>query len=247
MRQAIGADLTLLPPIGPRLCAIARRVPPGSTVADVGTDHGLLPVYLVRAGIVRRCIGIDSSAGSILVARRNCERFGARVDLRLGKGLAPLVPGEAEVLILAGLGAQTIVQILSEQLEVVSKCALIIVQPMRDLAQFRRWADRSGLVYRTEDLVTERRQQYSIMCFEVGHLRACGWDPSETGAEYEVTAALLSNPCSEAIAYLQRRLMIRQKIADALARSAGSDAGEHEAVVLSIRQALERTMERCSH
>ena len=228
---------------GARLLALARRVPAGSTVADIGTDHGLLPAYLERNGLALRVIGTDSSPGSLASAARTRIRSGCSFELRPGYGLEPLEPDEASVLVLAGLGGQTIAEVLSAGRSVVAAAQLAVVQPMKDLPQFRRWAECSQLTTLAEDLVIEGHWVYSVLtlaalcCFA-----PAVWDTSETGIEHEVTGPLLANAVVALLRYLQTRYRLRSGIASSRTAARPEEAQVDRKTALQIEQHM-RTIE----
>ncbi len=217
MRQEAGPDLKRevgLGHLSKRLLALARRVPAESVVADIGTGHGLLPAYLESNGLVRRAIGTDTSSGSLASAARTRSRWGCSFELRLGYGLDPLEPGEADVLVLAGIGGQTIAEVLSAGRIAVVSASLVIAQPMKDVPQFRRWAEKSDLKTRAEDIVQEGRRLYSILTLGgLDGFAPVAWEASETGVEHEVSNALLDNEPGVLLAYLRKRRRTRQAIA----------------------------------
>ena len=90
----------------PRLQTIADEINPGETMADIGTDHGFLPVYLWENKISPNVIMADISAGSLAKAEENCRAFfpDREFDLRLGNGLEILQPGEVDAVVMAGMG-----------------------------------------------------------------------------------------------------------------------------------------------
>ena len=113
--------------LGPRLRAIAELVPLGCrTLADIGTDHGYIPVSLLLEGRLDRAIAADIGAPPLDHARRTAGLYGVseRIDFRLGDGLAVVEPGEAEVIVIAGMGGDTITEILarSEERRVGKEC-----------------------------------------------------------------------------------------------------------------------------
>jgi tRNA (adenine22-N1)-methyltransferase len=225
---------------GARLLALAKRVPGGSTVADIGTDHGILPAYLERAGLAWRVIGTDSSAGSLASAARTRIQSGCSFELRLGYGLEPLEPGEASVLVLAGLGGQTIAEILTAGRLVVAMAHLAVVQPMKDLPQFRRWAERSRLTTVTEDIVIEGRRIYNVLTLaELCRFAPAAWDALETGIEHEVTRLLLDNEPVALLRYLQTRYRLRSGIASSRAAARPEEARADQIVALQIEQQIQ--------
>lgn len=156
------------PKLPPRLRAVADAVPAGSVAADVGTDHALLPAYLVASGRCPRAIAIEARPGPLAAARRTLQALGleGRVDLRQGDGLAPLAPGEADVVILAGLGGETIAAIVAASPEVAATVRRWVLQPMRGEGALRAFLDRAGLRRIEEVRVTDRGRAYVVMVAE---------------------------------------------------------------------------------
>jgi hypothetical protein len=112
---------------------VAAFIPEGSVAADIGTDHALLAAHLVATGRSPRVIATDANASPLAVARRALERWpaAAAVELRLGHGLRVLRPGEADVLELAGLGGDTIADLLGDRPEVAAAARRLVLQPAR--------------------------------------------------------------------------------------------------------------------
>ena len=103
------------PALQPRLRAIADLVPAGSRLADIGTDHGYIPIDLLLDGRISAAIATDIGALPLDHARRTARCCGLTegIDFRLGDGLAPLAPGEADVIVIAGMGGDSVAAILS--------------------------------------------------------------------------------------------------------------------------------------
>lgn len=150
--------LTRLPK---RLLAVARYVAPETTVADIGCGDGSLSVYLAQA---RRCrvIATEASAAGLSLAARRVAAAGAGVELRRGRGLEPLRPGEAEVIIVAGMGGITISQILQRRPPGVVP-RYFVLQPMERAAHLRTWLHGQRWVFLDEDLVREGKRIYEII------------------------------------------------------------------------------------
>ncbi len=152
---------------GPRLDAVARLVPPGSLVADIGTDHGRLPRVLLATGRARRCIATERDGRRPALMRVRDEPLGERVELRFGDGLAALAPDDGvEVLVLAGMGGRTIRSILERgRLERLALRRLVL-QPQSDAALLRGWLVERGWEIIDELLVRERKRWYLALAAE---------------------------------------------------------------------------------
>ena len=147
----------------PRLEALARLVPYGP-VADIGTDHGLLPAWLLLQKRVPSAIAADLLPGPLDSARRTAARWGVSLDFRLGDGLSVLSPGEAETVVIAGMGGDNIAAILAAApwtREVGGP--LLLLQPMSRAEVLRRWLAENGYALRAERLVRERSTLYPIL------------------------------------------------------------------------------------
>ena len=139
----------------PRLQAIAGLVPRGSRcLADIGTDHGYIPAALLRIKKIDQAIAVDISEGPLARARRTAERYGLeeRVDFRLGDGLSVLAPGDADVIVIAGMGGDTIVDILSAAPWSLYG-PLLLLQPMSRAELLRKWLWKRGARLCSEQLV----------------------------------------------------------------------------------------------
>ena len=115
-----------------RLAAIAAFVPHGTVLADIGGDHAYLAATLVMEGVAPRAVVGDLSAGACAAARRTAlaQRLTRQIDVRQGDGLSVLAPGEAESIVIAGMGGALIVQILEGAPDVLAGAPTLVLQPM---------------------------------------------------------------------------------------------------------------------
>lgn len=155
-----------------RLMAIANFVPQGSKIADIGTDHAYLPIYLVREGVCPVAIGGDVHQGPFEAARRAVQEAGLVdfISVRLGDGLRVVQPGEVEVAVIAGMGGGTIRVILEESPQIVADLKRLILQPMVDAAPLREWLVINGWQLVDEELAEEEERLYEVIAAEKGQL-----------------------------------------------------------------------------
>ena len=104
-----------------RLLHIAGQIRAGQTLADVGCDHGYLPIYLVQKGCMQRAIAMDINEGPLQRAVEHIEReaLGAYIQTRQSDGLEKLSPGEVDAVIIAGMGGDLTTDILTRGENVV--------------------------------------------------------------------------------------------------------------------------------
>jgi len=150
--------------ITPRLDMLIKNVS-AKTVADIGTDHAFVPIELARLG--KKVIATDANKGPLLRAKKNIERFSLDIELRLGNGLTPLEMGEAEEIIIAGMGGELISTIIKNSLR-LAYSARLLLQPMNSQAELRKFLFENGFKIVSEDLAKEGRKLYNLIVAEKG-------------------------------------------------------------------------------
>jgi len=211
-----------------RLAALAACVLQGKTAADIGTDHAYLPIYLIEEGICNTVIATDLREGPYRSAEKKIREHGltGRISLRLGDGLKPLVPGEAETVILAGLGGNTIRGILSEAPQVLSEVKRLVLQPMTDAGDLRLWLVSHGWKIADEHLVEDEGRIYVIIVAEHGH------ESVDNPVLLELGPRLLEKGGPLLEVYLNGFIEKYERILAGLARAQSSVAGEKAAVIM---------------
>ena len=137
----------------PRLCRLAQLVPDGCRLTDVGTDHGYLPVALLQQGRILSAIASDIGAEPLEHARRTAQQYGVKgIDFRLCSGLSAIAPEETDVIVIAGMGGETIIAILSAA-PWTRNGHMLLLQPMTKAADLRHWLADNGYTFTAECLV----------------------------------------------------------------------------------------------
>ena len=150
--------------ISKRLQAVAALVS-YPVVADIGTDHGYVPIYLHKIGKLQKGFACDVRKGPLDKARENILLYHAQdfIETRLGSGLVPLQPGEAETAVIAGMGGMLTIRILEDSPEVVATLKELILAPQLDVDQVRRYLHSIGFIIETEQMVKEDGKYYNVM------------------------------------------------------------------------------------
>ncbi len=148
-----------------RLQAAADYVAYGSCVADIGTDHGYLPIYLVQSGRCPRALAMDIREGPLQRAREHIELCGLLpyIQTRLSDGLQSLGPGEADSVVIAGMGGLTIIKILDAAYNILADIKELILEPQSDLAAVRKFLREHSMYVDRENLVLEDGKYYPIL------------------------------------------------------------------------------------
>ena len=147
-----------------RLQAVASFIEDGASVVDVGTDHGYLPVYLAQNGLARRIIASDSSAMSLESARRSAAKYGVTeaISFIAAPGLSGVGEEDADTVVIAGVGGETIVGIL-EDAPHIKRGIRFILQPQTKIELLRRWLQDNGYHIAEEKQASDRGREYTVL------------------------------------------------------------------------------------
>ena len=147
-----------------RLSSVASMVTAGNCLADVGTDHGYVPIYLYERNIIPRAIAMDVNKGPLERARLHIAEFGFEnaIETRLSDGMAALKPGEVDSVTIAGMGGPLIIRILSAYPEVTASLKELILQPQSEISEVRSWLYENGYEIIEEHMVYEDGKYYPM-------------------------------------------------------------------------------------
>ena len=136
---------------------------------ESGCDHAYLSIELLKRGYARKVYAMDIVEGPLRSARENIERelgkteYEFRIETRLSDGLVNLKEGEADALLIAGMGGGTILHILTERNDLVSAMKCLILQPQSEIDQVRRYLVKQGFWILFENMVEEDGKFYSVI------------------------------------------------------------------------------------
>ena len=217
--------------LSPRLWALADWVEPGCRcLADIGTDHGYIPAALLLEGRVQRAVASDIAPAPLDRARATAERWGLteRMDLRLGNGLEVLAPGEADAVVIAGMGGDTLVDILAA----APWCreTALLLQPMSRAEVLRPWLAENGFSIRRERLVQDRGVLYPILDVSGGEMAL---------SESEAWGGVLLGDDPLWGRFLEEQILRLRRAAAGLSRARDSALAERRETFLRIAGALE--------
>ncbi len=166
-------------PMSNRLLACCSLVKPGARVADIGCDHGYLGIYLLTNGIASSTIESDVAEQPLESARRNARKFGVgkRMTFCLSDGVQAL-PRDFDTMVCAGMGADTIISILSNSPWLNDPRYQLILQCQSRRPELRQWLYDAGYHIEKETLAQDGKFIYTIMDARFGP--ANGLTPAQT-------------------------------------------------------------------
>ena len=159
--------------LSPRLQTIAELVPYGARVIDVGTDHGMLPVWLAQTGRIQHAWASDLRPGPLARAASLIRDSGVdgRVSTKLTDGLDGFSAEEGDTVIIAGMGGETIVSILSASAW-IGNGAQLILAPQTKQDVLRRYLLKHGFTITSEKLTRDTGRIYPILTARGGGVSA---------------------------------------------------------------------------
>ncbi|MBR3640409.1 MAG: SAM-dependent methyltransferase [Oscillibacter sp.] len=212
----------------PRLRIIADWVRDGAYLADVGTDHAYLPVWLRLNGKVSRAIASDLRKGPLERAKATAAHYGVDgIDFRLCDGLSAVSPQEADTIVLSGMGAETIIAILRAAPWALNAHTLLL-QPQSHEELLRRFLSGNGCAIRREALVADRGTLYVVM-----EARGAGESAALTEREIWGGAKLLHDPLCDR--YLIEKIV---RLQVSVAGSSRSASQAQQARAETLRDAI---------
>ncbi|MDI9494519.1 MAG: class I SAM-dependent methyltransferase [Bacillota bacterium] len=236
-----------------RLAAIADYVREGETIADIGTDHGLLPIFLLQQKRSPKVILSDIRQGPLRKAEENLAIYtpGIEADLRLGSGLETLKNSEVDVVIIAGMGGHMICDIMAANPEKTRSFPKFILQPRTAQDKLRMWLCKNGYVIVHERLVRERNKICEIIVVDttLRQERVINENELKTklfDLEFEISPLLFLNGDPLLKEWIEYKIKTEEEIIESI-RTKGSKASlsklnNHEQRLKKLRELYKRCL-----
>lgn len=226
----------------PRLLALADCVTAGKRLADIGTDHAYLPVYLLQQGVIPSAIAMDINLGPIQRAESNIRKyhFEDKIETRLSNGLQQLQPGEAEEIVIAGMGGILIADILQADRRLWTEPLRFILQPMTAAEELRKFLEANGFCIERETLAAEENKIYQIFCAVRGSMNV------EREVDYYISPYLLQHRHPLTGRFIERKIAEFEKMLSGLSRCERKEAREKKTYITALLQELYERKEECA-
>lgn len=201
--------------LNPRLKKIAQQVKKGEKVADIGTDHGYIPIYLLKNKISPFIIAGDINKKPLKTAENNIKEHGLldKIETRLGSGLSILKPGEVNTAIIAGMGGLLIGDLLKHSKDIVKNLDTLIIQPMQAQSELRKYLVSNGFTIVDDILVKEDHRIYEIIVVKHGAEKSI--DP----IYYDIGFHIMNNPKPLAIEFINRKIREAKNIKENISKN----------------------------
>ena len=221
----------------PRLKTIGDMVREGVRVADVGTDHAFLPLYLVKSGKVRSAIASDINIGPIKNAQKNILDHNCQNLIKVVHcgGLDAISGDEVEDIIIAGMGGELISTIIDNSKWLKSSDKHLILQPMSRASELRKYLCDNCFEIKYETIVREGRRLYTIISAFYSGVK------SEYDETFLYVGKVLSNPTDDAKQYVLNQAYILKKAAEGMEKS--NDEREKSVKLYNLSLKIEKCLE----
>ena len=220
-----------------RLSAIAAMVGSGGRLADIGTDHGYLPIFLVETGASPSAIAMDIKEGPLCRAAAHVAEHGLtdKIEVRKSNGLSALRPGEADTAVIAGMGGLLMIRILKEGRETALSLKRLVLSPQSEIGEVRRYLLGNGFGIFRENMVFDEGKYYVIL--EAGKAENQGpW----SYIEEEYGKYLIESGSPVVREYLEKERRTLEGIREKLKKAGTERAGER---LKKVEKQLGMTME----
>lgn len=218
-----------------RIAAKAAEVTEGY-VADVGTDHGFVPIRLMEIGNVKHVVAMDIRKGPLSRAAEHVREYQMedQIETRLSDGLKELKAGEADTVIIAGMGGELMLRILRDGAHMQDSVKHYVLSPQSELSAFRHGLEELGLSIAEEQMLMDEGKYYVILNVTPGTMHY------EREYEYRYGADLIRKQNPALKEFLERELAQGEELLAHLSRMETEGAQKRAE---SLRQELEETKE----
>lgn len=225
-----------------RLRAVSEMVSEGKRVADIGTDHAYIPIFLLQNKIAVSAIAMDVNQGPLIRAQEHILECGwqDKIETRLSNGLRMYEKGEADCMILSGMGGPLIASILKEGMEKFEGTEEFIFQPQSEIGKFREFLFRNHFQITAENMIFEDGKYYSIMKAVIGEMKE--WTP----VEFSYGKYLIEQKNTVLFRFIEKELKQKNRILEELSKQrSDSTALRSKEIHAEIERLLECKRRMC--
>lgn len=192
-----------------RLLTVASMVENDSVVADIGTDHAYIPIYLVEQGVCKKAIAMDVNPGPLERAREHILASGLseQIVTRLSDGLAKLSENEADTYVIAGMGGPLMVSILARRMDLLQKGKTLVLQPQSEIGEVREFLIHNHYKIIQEEMFYDMEKTYVAMKAIISKESI-----TYTKTQYIFGKLLLENLNPVLFEYLQKQKEVYEKL-----------------------------------
>lgn len=205
-----------------RLKTVANSVVKGSIVADIGTDHGYVPIYLIQNNIAKKVIAMDVNKGPLLKANENIKKYQLenKIVTRLSNGLEKLNMNEVTTVTIGGMGGKLVNNILLEGKSVLESVEQLVLQPQSEIPDVRKMVHSLGYLILDEKMIYEEGKYYFVIDARKGI------ETYTNDRDYLFGKKLIENKDKVFIKYLEYKIKKKETVISHLEQEKGNNSLE---------------------
>lgn len=220
-----------------RLMLCAEFVRSGAKIADIGTDHAYLPVWLAKQNKISHAVAADLRAEPLKSGDMNIKKYNAEdiVETRLSDGLTKISPDEADDIIIAGMGGDLIASIIDNAPWLKNAEKRLILQPMTKSERLRKYLCDNGFEIKAEKAAISDKKVYSVMLCSY-----CG-QKILYDELYLYLGKTLDDPSAQADEYINGKIIMLKRIRDGLLKANNAEnAAEYDMMIQQINDIISK-------
>ena len=200
-----------------RLLGVVASIGRCNMLADIGSDHGYLPIFLLKEDRIDHAIISDINPSPLKNSKRNADKYHVldQCDFRLGEGLSILKSNECDVISICGMGGDTIVNILANDIQIAYSAQKLVLQPMTNQIVLRKYLVRNHFQILSEKMIKDKHLYYQIITVQKGEENSL----YKKDIDFEFPRSLLYNKDEIMYQYILHKLMTEEKILDGLIKT----------------------------
>ena len=223
-----------------RLQTVANLLSEGLAIADIGTDHGYIPIHLIKTKKSPRAIAMDVNKGPLLRAQNHIEEQGlqALIQTRLSDGVQGLTLGEVDGVVIAGMGGALTVRILEDGEAIFRALKEFVLQPQSEIWKVREYLCMHGYCIVDEDMVLEDGKFYPMM--KVINGQALAYNE----IELRYGKCLLDKKHPVLQEFLETELRKQEIVLENLESRQGAHIDERKVEIVAKREEIKNALQR---
>lgn len=222
-----------------RLKTVADMVHEKS-IADIGTDHGYVPIYLVKSGKIEKALACDINKGPLEKAQSNVKEncLESVIETRLGSGLVPVKKGETDCAVIAGMGGMLIIDILKASADVADGLKQMVLQPQLDADEVRKYIHSIGFRIEKEDFILDAGKYYTVISAVKGE------EKYDTKADYVFGKVNIESKNPVLKEFIEKKLVTNSRILENIEKNGTGGNEEKKEEIMEDNRLCREVLER---
>jgi len=209
-------------------------------IADIGTDHGYVPIYLAKMGKIESAFACDINKGPLEKAESNIKAncLEEKIETRLGSGLMPITAGKTDCAVIAGMGGMLIIDILKASADVVNCLKQLVLQPQLDVDEVRKYIHSIGFKIEKEDFILDAGKYNTVISAVKGE------EKYDTEADYIFGKINIENKNAVLKEFIEKKIVTNSRILENIEKNGTGGNEEKTEEIMKDNKLCREVLER---